>query len=145
MASILIVDDEEGLREFLSDALSTQTYEVTTAASVQEALDILNTRTFDLLITDLKMPGTRDGMDLVRRVRAEDPEMEVIVLTPHGSIEKAVEAIKLGAFDFLQKPIGSPDELRAMVARVLEQKRATSAAQTTSTDGASSGSLAHEV
>src|SRR5215472_451322 len=108
MASILVVDDEEGLREFLSDALSTDAHEVTTAASVSEALDVLNARTFDMVITDLKMPGKLDGMDLVRQVRADDPDMEVIVLTAYGSIERAVEAIKLGAFDFLQKPIASP-------------------------------------
>ena len=60
------------------------------------------------------MPGL-DGLALLRKVRAEQPEVEVIVLTAHGTVETAVEAMKLGAFDYLQKPLGSPDELRLLV------------------------------
>ena len=75
------------------------------------------------MITDLRMPGALDGIDLLRKARAESPEMEVIVLTAHGSVDSAVEAMKLGAFDYLQKPVGSPAELRLLVGRALERRR----------------------
>jgi two-component system response regulator AtoC len=73
------------------------------------------------LITDLKMPGL-DGMSLLRKMRAEQPEVEVIVMTAHGSVDNAVEAMKLGAFEFLQKPLSGPDELRLLVQRALEHR-----------------------
>ncbi len=123
MARILVVDDEVGIREFISDVVESDGYEVTEAANGLEALHHLLANAFDLLITDLRMPGALDGMDLVRKARADLPEMEVIVLTAHGTVETAVEAIKLGAFDFLQKPISSPDELRLLVRRAFEHRK----------------------
>jgi two-component system, NtrC family, response regulator AtoC len=122
MAYILIVDDEIGIREFLADALEDEGHRTTLAEDALTALHHLHGRAFDLMLTDLRMPGALDGMDLVRNVRAELPEMEVIVLTAHGSVDTAVEAMKLGAFDFLQKPIGSPAELRMLVNRALERR-----------------------
>src|SRR5690606_12940965 len=122
MAHILIVDDEAGIREFLADALEADGHETTTAEDGYTALKRLHERGYDLRITDLRMPGALDGMDLVRKARAEQPEMEVIVLTAHGTVDTAVEAMKLGAFDYLQKPIGSPAELRMIVARALERR-----------------------
>jgi two-component system, NtrC family, response regulator AtoC len=121
MARILVVDDEEGIRSFLAEALEMDGHTVTEASGGAEALKELERRTFDLLVTDLRMPGV-DGMTLVRKVRAEQPETEVIVLTAHGSVETAVEALKLGAFDYLQKPIGSPAELRILASRALERR-----------------------
>lgn len=123
MAHILIVDDEAGIREFLADALEADGHETTTAEDGYAALKLLNERAFDLMITDLRMPGAVDGMDLVRKARSEQPEMEVIVLTAYGTVDTAVEAMKLGAFDYLQKPIASPAELRMIVARALERRR----------------------
>jgi two-component system response regulator AtoC len=123
MAHILIVDDEAGIREFLADALEADGHETTTAEDAYTALKLLHERGFDLMITDLRMPGALDGMDLVRKARSEQPEMEVIVLTAHGTVDTAVEAMKLGAFDYLQKPIASPAELRMIVARALERRR----------------------
>src|SRR5690606_38670959 len=123
MAHILIVDDEAGIREFLADALEADGHETTTAEDGYAALKLLNERAFDLMITDLRMPGAVDGMDLVRKARSEQPEMEVIVLTAYGTVDTAVEAMKLGAFDYLQKPISSPAELRMVVARALERRR----------------------
>jgi two-component system response regulator FlrC len=123
MAAILVVDDEEGIREFLADALATDGHVVTRAADGSEALGRLHSRSFDLMITDLKMPGALDGIDLVRQARAEQPEIEVIVLTAFGTVETAVEAMKLGAFDYLQKPIGSPAELRLLVSRALDHRK----------------------
>jgi len=123
MASILIVDDEDGIREYLADALAEEGTLIVQAADGVEALSHLSRQSFQVMITDLRMPGALDGIDLLRKARAESPEMEVIVLTAHGSVDSAVEAMKLGAFDYLQKPIGSPAELRLLVGRALERRR----------------------
>jgi two-component system, NtrC family, response regulator AtoC len=123
MATILVVDDEEGIREYLADALSDQGNTVVQAADGVEALGHLAKRSFEVMITDLRMPGALDGIDLLRKARAESPEMEVIVLTAFGSVDSAVEAMKLGAFDYLQKPVASPAELRLLVGRALERRR----------------------
>ncbi len=122
MASILVVEDEPGIREFLTGALEEEGHDVSAAGEVVEAMALLHARAFDLMITDLRMPGALDGMDLVRRVRSETPEMEVVVLTAHGTIESAVEATRLGAFDYLQKPISGPAEIRLVASRALERK-----------------------
>jgi two-component system, NtrC family, response regulator AtoC len=122
MSRILVVDDEAGIREFLADALEMAGHEVTPAASAEEAARALDRRSFDLVFTDLRMPG-KDGMWLLRKLRAEQPEVEVVVLTAHGSVDSAVEAMKLGAFEYLQKPIGGPDELCLVAARALERRR----------------------
>jgi two-component system response regulator FlrC len=119
---ILVVDDEEGVRTFLADALSGAGHDVTQAPDGAAALARLAERAFHVLITDLRMPGI-DGMDLLRVVRRDYPEVETIVLTAHGSIGNAVEAMKEGAFDYLQKPVGSPTELRLVVSRALERRR----------------------
>jgi len=122
MARVLVVDDEEGIRSFLSEALQMDDHEVLQAADGQEALQILGKRSFHVLITDLKMPRL-DGMQLLRKLRTEQPELQVIMLTAHGSIDSAVEAMKLGAFDYLQKPISSLRELRVMVRRAVERRQ----------------------
>ncbi len=121
-ASVLVVDDEEGIRSFLAEALALSGYEVAEAPDGEAALQLLARRSFHVLLTDLTMPRV-DGMTLIRRVRAEQPELEIIVLSAHGTIQTAVEAIKLGAFDFLQKPLESPGELRRLVARAVERHR----------------------
>jgi two-component system, NtrC family, response regulator AtoC len=123
MAHILVVDDEIGIREFISDVLEADGHEATQAADGLEALHRLHAHSFDLLITDLRMPGALGGMDLVRKARSDLPEMEVVVLTAHGTVDTAVEAMKLGAFDFIQKPLGSPTELRMLVNRALERRK----------------------
>jgi DNA-binding response OmpR family regulator len=119
MAAILTVDDEEGIREFIADALSESGHDTVQAASGAEALRRLEERPFDVLICDLRMPGELGGMDVVRRARAEWPELQIIVLTAHGSVGTAVEAMRMGAFDFLEKPLAGPAELRALVTRAL--------------------------
>ena len=123
MANILVVDDEPGIREFLADALAFDGHDLTQAADGMDALRQVHSRAFDLMLTDLKMPGALTGIDLLRQLKAEQPDTEVIVMTAHGTVETAVEAMKLGAYDYLQKPIGSPAELRLIVARALERRR----------------------
>jgi len=121
MARILVADDEQGLRAFVAEALEDDGHAVAQAGDGAAALQLLAKESFDLLLTDLKMPRL-DGMQLLRQVRAEQPELEVIVLTAFGTVDTAVEAMKLGAFDYLQKPIGSPGELRLLASRALEHR-----------------------
>ncbi len=120
MAQVLVVDDEEGIREFIAEALEHQ-HQVASAADAQQALAALSAKTFDLMLTDLKMPGT-SGLELLRRAKELQPDLEVIVLTAHGTVNTAVEAMKRGAFDFLQKPVSGPDELRLLCERALERR-----------------------
>jgi two-component system response regulator FlrC len=121
MARILVADDEAGLREFITDSLELDEHTIVPAKDGREAAKLLDERGFDLVLTDLKMPGL-DGMAILRKVRAEQPEVEVIVMTAHGTVDNAVEAMKLGAFEYLQKPISGPDELRLLVARAVERR-----------------------
>ncbi len=123
MASILVVDDEPGIRDFLVDALAADGHVLDAAPHAAGALAALSRRAFDLLLTDLRMPGEMDGMGLVRRVRADYPEMDVVVLTAHGTVPSAVEAIKLGVFDYLVKPVASPADLRRLIGRAVERRR----------------------
>ena len=101
MARLLIVDDEEGLRSFLEAALVSEGHHVTLAVDGADALLKLERAGFDLVLTDLKMPRV-DGMAVLHHVRAKHPGTEVIMLTAFGTVETAVEAMKAGAFDFLQ-------------------------------------------
>src|SRR4030095_16826255 len=105
MARILVVDDDEGVRTFLAEALEANGH------SVGQAAHRLDAEGCHVMVTDLRMPGM-DGMALVRKAAAEQPELEIVILTAHGTVESAIEAMKLGAFDYLQKPIEGPDALR---------------------------------
>jgi len=121
MSRVLVADDEAGIREFMGDALELDGHEVALAEDGARAAKLLDESRFDVLVTDLRMPGM-DGIALVRKVRAEQPETQVIVLTAHASVDSAVEAMKLGAFDYLQKPISSPEALSVLVGRALERR-----------------------
>ncbi len=120
MHSILVVDDEPAQRQFLSGSLGRE-YSVTAAADGLEATQLLESRSYDLIITDERMPRM-NGLDLIRWIRERTPEIPIIVLTAYGSIETAVDAIKLGAQEYLTKPLKSPDELRLVVKRVLSHR-----------------------
>ena len=122
MASVLVVDDEAGIRSFLVGALSTEKHELDEACDGAEALAKVGQRAFQVVVTDLRMPKM-DGMALLKRLRAEHPEVEVILLTAHGSVDTAVQAMKLGAFDYLQKPLSGPAEIRLLVERAVERYR----------------------
>lgn len=111
---ILIVDDDKNIRLLLSQCLEeNEDYEVTSAVDGEHALAKVDEESFDLVLLDMKLPGM-DGLQVLRRLRALSPDQLVIVITAHGTIETAVEAMKLGAVDYLQKPF-TPDEIRAIV------------------------------
>jgi DNA-binding response OmpR family regulator len=118
---ILIVDDEKNIRLTLSQALEVLEVETDTAANGEEALAKLKEREFGLILLDLKMPGM-DGMEVLRRVREIRPDIRIIIITAYGTVESAVEAMKLGAVDFIQKPF-SPEEIRELVSRVMDREK----------------------
>lgn len=117
--SILVVDDEKGQREILEMILSGEGYDVTTASSGEAAMKFVADRHFDLVLTDLKMTGM-SGLDLLKELTDFDKSIIVILLTAHGSVDSAVDALRLGAFDYLQKPYDS-EKLLDTVSRALTQ------------------------
>ena len=120
-ADILLVDDDERLRIAAGKVLAAEGYRVAIAASGQEALGQLSEQGLALVIADLRLPDL-DGIALLKRVREQRPEIEVVMITGQGTIEKAVEAMKLGAYDFIQKPLDSAALLKT-VAKALEKQR----------------------
>lgn len=119
--SILVVDDEKNIREGLGGSLELDGYNVVLAADGREALDILHKKVIDLVITDLRMPRL-SGEELLKHVSSSWPTLPVIVLTGHGTIENAVNAMRDGAFDFLTKPINL-DRLGMLVERALSNRQ----------------------
>ncbi|MDY0003461.1 MAG: sigma-54 dependent transcriptional regulator [Polyangia bacterium] len=117
---ILLAEDDPGMRSLLSEILRSAGYEVDVAEDGQEALERLRLTAPRLLITDMKMPRM-DGVALLRKARAERPGLPVIVLTAFGTVSGAVEAMRLGAFDYLSKPLPDPERLRQGVARALAE------------------------
>jgi two-component system NtrC family response regulator len=117
---ILVVDDEEAQRKVLAGFLRKRGYETVTATSAEEALDVVSTKTVDLVLTDFRMPG-RSGVDLLQDLRGINPEIPVIVITAFGTVASAVDAMKQGAADYLNKPVDL-DELEVLVARSLERR-----------------------
>jgi DNA-binding response OmpR family regulator len=119
--SVLIVDDEKNIRLMLAQALEVLEVETDTATNGQEALAKLKEKEFDLILLDLKMPGI-SGMEVLRQVREIRPDIRIIMITAHGTVESAVEATKLGASDFIQKPF-VPEEIRDLVRRVMSREK----------------------
>ncbi len=101
---IMLVDDDPEIREMLSDFFLQNGFQVTTAGSGSEALKQFDRQRFPLVITDLKMPSM-DGMELLAEIKRRDERTMVVMITAHGSIETAVEAVKKGAYDFITKPV----------------------------------------
>ncbi len=128
-ANILVVDDESAMRLLVTSILRDEGHDVTAAANGEEALQLIERRHYHLIISDLKMPGM-SGVDLLERVKQEDPETAVILLTAFGTVEGAVEAMRKGAEHYLLKPLANPDELRLAVRRVLEERRIADEATT---------------
>lgn len=118
--SILVVEDGQTQREMLRDFLRENGHEASEAKQGEEALDLLRRNYFDLLLIDYKMPGM-DGMELLKRVKQINPEIDVIMITAYGTIETAVQAMKAGAADYITKPI-ELDELLLLVDRISERR-----------------------
>ncbi len=117
---ILIVEDEKNTREGMKWGLEGKDYEIALAVSALDALDHIRKDPPDLVITDLKMPGM-DGIELLEKIKAHDASIEVVVVTAHGSVETAVEAMRKGAYDYQTKPVRL-DEMKLVVARALQSQ-----------------------
>jgi len=117
---ILVVDDEESIREFLEIMLKKEGYEVTTAEDGAKAKDILTKKSFDMVISDLQMPNMT-GIELLRHVKESYPDLVFMMITAFGTTETAVEAMKLGAYDYLTKPF-KIDEVRLNISNALRSK-----------------------
>jgi nitrogen regulation protein NR(I) len=118
---VLIVDDEPNLRKILAAQLSRDGYDVLLAEDGEEGLATLREHHIDLVITDLRMPKV-DGMTLLREALREDPDLPIVMITAHGTVDTAVEALKTGAFDYLTKPFDK-DEVRQIVGKALKTRQ----------------------
>jgi DNA-binding response OmpR family regulator len=121
MPKILIVDDEQNILLYLSEALEDEGYNITTKISGKEAINTLESEEYDLLLVDLKLRDV-DGLEVMREAKKRWPDTVVIMLTGHGSLESAMEALKNGAFDYLLKP-SSVQDLKGSIKRGLEKRQ----------------------
>ncbi len=118
---VLIVDDEPNLRKILAAQLSRDGYDVLLAEDGEQGLALLRENHIDLVVTDLRMPKV-DGMTLLREALAHDPDLPIVMITAHGTVDTAVEALKLGAFDYLTKPFDK-DEVRQIIGKALRTRQ----------------------
>jgi len=118
---ILFVDDEERIRSIANDLLSSMGYHVSLLDNGRDAFELIKIRSFDLVFTDLFMPGM-DGLELLAAIKEHSPDTEVVMVTGYGSIESAIEATRRGCYDYLQKPI-KLDRLKILVDRIAEKLR----------------------
>lgn len=116
-ARVLLVDDEEDFLESLSGRLETRGLKVTGATRGEEAVDLVDKQDFDAIVLDLAMPGM-DGLETLKKIREKHPEAEIIMLTGHASVKSSVEAMKLGAEDYLEKPF----DINALLEKINEAK-----------------------
>ena len=121
MTQIIVTDDERSMREFLEILLKKEGYTVRSAPSMSKTLALMDERAPDLVITDLKMKGG-SGLDLLKEIKNRAPDVEVVVITAFATTETAIEALKLGAYDYITKPF-QVDEIRVVVQRALERQR----------------------
>ena len=117
---ILVMEDEASVAQGLKMVLSEEGYDVDVAMTGGSALDTFNKKGFDLLVADLRLPDI-DGMEVVRQVKEKKPETEVVVITGYSSVDSAVEAMKLGAYEYLPKPF-TDDEFKNAVEGALKEK-----------------------
>ena len=116
-ANVLLIDDEEQFLKVLEERLETRGLKVNTATSGEDALTLVDDRNFDAIILDLAMPGI-DGIETLRLLKEKNPDLEIIMLTGHATVQKGIEAMKLGAEDFLEKPV----DLSVLLKRISEAK-----------------------
>jgi len=117
-ANVLVVDDEEQFLKVFSQRLQGRGMKVDTANTGEEALERAKKKDFDAIILDMAMPGM-SGIETLKRIKSENPDLQIIMLTGHGTVEKSVEAMKLGAVDFLEKPA----DLDKILEKIGEAKR----------------------
>jgi DNA-binding NtrC family response regulator len=117
-ANVLVVDDEEQFLKVFSQRLEGRGLKVDTSTTGEDALKMVKDKEFDAIVLDLVMPGM-SGIETLKRIRAENPDVQIIILTGHGTIEKTVEAVKEGAIDFLEKPA----DLSKIMEKISEAKQ----------------------
>ncbi len=116
-SKVLVVDDEKNIRLTIAQSLEKLEVEVDNALNGEEALQKIRQDDYRLVLLDLKLPGM-DGVEVLRKIRGLNKDLQVLIITAHGTIENAVETMKLGAIDFIQKPF-TPDEIRGFVTKAL--------------------------
>jgi DNA-binding NtrC family response regulator len=119
--NVLVVDDEEDFLETIVKRMEQRKIDATGVRSGEEALDLMKKRSYDVVILDVKMPGGMDGIETLREMKKIQPITEVILLTGHASVETSIEGMKLGAFDYVLKPV-KLEELLAKVADAIQKK-----------------------
>ena len=119
--NILIIDDEEAILDACSMVFANRKYHVSLAKTGEDGLILFKKLVFDLIILDLKLPGI-NGMEVLRAMKEENQETPVIMITGYATVDSAIEAMKLGAFDYLVKPF-SPDELRVVTQKALDSRK----------------------
>lgn len=117
---VLIIDDEKNIRMTIKNCLDDEKYEVDVAVNGEDGYEKLMEKNYDLALMDIKMPGM-SGLELLHKVRDQQIKTDVVMMTAYGTIERAVEAMKLGAIDFLSKPF-TPEEIRNVVQQVTSRK-----------------------
>jgi len=117
---ILLVDDEKDFLDVMSERIEARGMEVTTADSAQKALEQVESEGFDAIILDLMMPGM-DGLETLKAIKEKNPDIQVILLTGHATVEKGIEAMKLGALDFVEKP-ANLDKLTKVIKKAQARK-----------------------
>ena len=122
MAKILIIEDEENVRFSMAQSLRKAGHEVSESAAAESAWELMRSTEIDVVLTDVNLEGAQTGVDLMKRLREDGFEGVILILTAYGSIQKAVDAMKAGADDYLQKPIGL-EELNIIVNRAMEHRR----------------------
>ena len=121
MPSILVVDDEPGVRSSVSGVLTDEGFEVDAVGSGEECLERANSAAYDVIVLDIWLPGL-DGITTLQRLRERQIDSQVVIISGHGNIESAVRAIKMGAFDFIEKPL-SLEKTVLVVRNALRQRR----------------------
>ena len=117
---ILLVDDEKDFLDVMSERIEARGMEVTTADSAMKALELVKSGNFDAIIVDLMMPAM-DGLQTLKAIKEKNPDLQVILLTGHATVEKGIEAMKLGAMDFLEKP-ADLDKLTEIIKKAQARK-----------------------
>ncbi len=118
--NILVVDDEESIRDIVTQVLEDDGHTLTSVHSAEEGLKVLSKKTIHLVITDIRMDGM-DGIALLEKIKATNSDIEVIIMTSHASLETSVKSLRAGAFDYLMKPFDDIDSISIIVNRVIEK------------------------